>query len=228
MTATEVAQLFRIYVDEQDLSFLPNATVQTMLKISYGEFRRLIFQYDSTAYSNTVTLNLSNVATYDLGGNVSAVRVLGKTPTTTPMERLVRIDNMNADGTINCTLRAASTMQELIQYGYAGAFSAGIGVMFYLQGTVLNFPNPQNGIFNLTYVPVSTVDWTKIGPSDTEFIDDYQDFHDLISLLACTHYAVLNNGLDIKDMLATRKQELMDFFAYGRNPGAMDHVTREW
>lgn len=232
MLVKEIAQYFRILVDEQDSSFLTNGTVSSFLALGYNEFRRFVSNNDQNGYTNTVQFPITNVMEYDLGGSTSPVRVLGPTPTTTRMYRLLSLQSLNGDGTIKQLWKAAANMDELrkIGFGYGDGYMQGVGPYFLFQNTKLKFSIPINDTFALNYVPVSTVDWTKLGPTDTEFVDDYGDYHDLIALFAARHYAIPNGQANpmADTLLAARTAEFNEYLSYGRVPGSSDHVCREY
>ena len=232
MLVKEIAQYFRVLIDEQDQSFMANSVVSAFLALGYNEFRRVITSSDQNAYSNTVQFTIPNLMEYDLGGTTSAVRVLGPTPTATRMYRLTSLQSLNGDGTIKQLWKAAADIDELrkIGFGYGDGYMQGVGPYFLFQNTKLKFSLKVNDTFALNYVPVSTVDWTKMGPTDTEFVDDFSDYHDIIALYACRHYAVTNGQANpmADTLLAARVAELQDYISYGRNPGSADHVTRAY
>ena len=232
MNVAEVAALWRFYADEEDNSYVDPNTLQYILGLGYNEFRKVVNTHDSMGYATNAYMTLTSQFEYDLGGSVSATRLLGPTPTQAKMQRLVSLAKLNSDGTIQQLYSAAANIQELrrVGYGAGDGYMQGVGPYFLLRNTVLEFGIPTTGPFKIVYLPVSTVDWSKQASTDTEFIDNYDEFHDLIALMAMRHYMVGDTGKNPawEALLTTRIQEFVEYLAYGRNPLAGDHVCRDY
>lgn len=230
MYVSECSQLFYEMADEQDQSFLTPTQMQRYLRQGYDEFRRVVANYDPNIFSANATLNLTNVASYDLGLSTNPVRLLGATPTQAPMQRLTQVLSINpTDGRVKWCWAGVKTEGEL---------NYDIGVSSYmLAGTVLNFGRPINDTLRLVYVPQGSkprnpngVDWSKTGPADTEFIDDLDEFHDMIAMYAYGLYAARDNAdnIQVEKMLQRRVASLQQYLFQGRDSNAAGHSAHTY
>jgi len=235
-TVTQVSALFRQYIDETDDSWLEN-NIPVYLRFGYAQMRRMAQQADPYALAiEAPPISLTNAMQYDLSLTTNPVRLLGNplAGLTGPrLQKILQVQSFNVDGTVKYMWKGVGSIRELRRYSWAGGqVSGGYGpAQYFLQGNLILFaaqitePN-----FTITYFPEDTVDWTKNGQSDNEYIDNFGDFADLIALLAYQQYAI-RDGINNPGVLAAtqdRKAEFNAYLATGRDVPGHDHVVREY
>lgn len=216
MYVSEVATLFLQYVDERDPTFFDDPMKQTWLKMGYDMFRQLVKVDDEKVYLRDVSLVFASTSEYDLAAAASAVRILGNNAALTG-PRMRRIYQLKYRPT---TTSPAWRTYVLRACHSADDMATNPETSYFFSGSVITLAYVFNGTLTLTYEPASSVDWTKTASTDTEFIDDLEDFHDLIALLAAQHYAVADRGWNnqLQALLDGRKAALCEFLRLGRDP----------
>ena len=191
-----VTSLFRAYTDEPDLSFLTSADTQTYLEIGYNEFRQKVTSLAPATYAVDVTITPSGT-TYNLA--TGAVKILGSSPTSARMSRLLSIRNATPD--IDPFIWTGASSKRALQTTYRG---------YYLEGQLLHFSADTTAPLKVQYVPESTVDWTNSASHENEYIDDLVEFHDIIALLAYKQYAIRDSSTSeqIQRQLSMRMRDL--------------------
>lgn len=214
MLVPEIAKMFRQLADESDKVWLSKPDVTMWLKLAYEEFRRPIIKADESIYAEYVAFTFpANTQSYDLGGTVNPIRLLG--PSVFPLfrKRLLKmhtIAKMQADGIHSeYYLTAAHSPRDvegLLPHTYPST-------TYFLSGTTLYFGAPVEGIYVIGYTPESTVDWSKQASTDTEWVDDMTGFHDLIAYNAAALYQARDGAINpaVAQIRAERKQELIEF-----------------
>jgi hypothetical protein len=222
---SEVATMFRQYIDEPDQTFVTDAMVATMLAQAYREFQWNVMQIDENIYTTNVNITLSSSAVYDLASGANPVRLLGADANLTNprMSKLVSLATVNGDGTRNTPLVPVTS---------DGSLSA-TSNSFYLDGTVLRFAGPLSLTLNLTYFPEPIagggapgsgyIDWT----TGTSFIDNLSMFHDVIALLAAKQYAILDTAFN-EPLMMQLEQRVRDLKEYlnTRNYSGAQYVSQ--
>ena len=220
MTAKDLYDLVRLYMDEADDSFVSPPQVQQMLKMAYDQFRGMITQIDPSILSARVSIQMpANTTSYDLATGTPSI--LGKNPSAAKMQRLLSVQGLDPNGLPYMLFAGSGSFDELR--------GASFNSRYYLEGSLLSFSSWIPQPIRLTYVPVASVDWSKIGPSDNEFVDDLEEFHDLIALLAWKHYNLRDwqGGAKVTPLdqqIQVRTSAFKAFLMYGRDRGASDHV----
>ena len=213
----DVAALFRSYMDEPDQSFVNAAQSALYLASGESEFRMRVTDLNPEFFAIRVLLNFGSNDVYDLSASGNAVRLLGDgvAPATLTGPRLARIASLSLpiDGgtaRLGLPLSPAGSMQLLtidsggVQPGVSSTSSA-----YYFNGREIHTRGTHTQLV-LSYVPISSVDWTAQDPSDLEFVSDLVDFHDIIALLAHSHYAIRDGDPNavLQDVLARRMADL--------------------
>jgi len=89
------------------------------------------------------------------------------------------------------------------------------------------FATDRTDFFRIEYVPASTVDWTKHGVGDNEYIDDLQDQHPLIALLAAQYYQIRDGAANpvLQNQLAVKRLDLVNYLTQGRNQAGSHYIS---
>jgi len=214
----QVATLFRDLMDEQDETFVDDASVERWLEIGYNEFRQIVTDIDPQQFMQS-----SNIAvttdTFDLDGTL-----LGSTATAANrMSQIVRL--VSLDG--------ASNPKEILTpvYSYESLVSSSETwpTRYMLQARVLKFSSSLSNTVRVEYIPVGSVDWSQINSGDNAFIDDLVQFHDIIALLAAKNYAIVDNAENtaLLRQLEARLKHLESFLTRGRLRNANRFVQNE-
>lgn len=215
MLVSEVRALVRTLTDEADLTFLTEAKLTSLLLTAYNEFRELVTSTDDSYYVTTYNFAAPNATSQTLDGTL-----LGATAT---QPRLTRISQVLAldvpNGTPIQKLTAASSMDELFGRPGYGVTS------WWLQGRVLRFSTNMARPFQVQYIPVSTLTWS----TGTDYIDDLNDYHDIIALLAMNGYNIMNGSADNQHsvQLQRRLKSLRSYLNTSRSGEASRYVSQE-
>jgi len=215
MFVDEVAALFRLYVDESDDTFLNAANVTTLLKLAANDRIKLIGMYDNTVFREVVDIVLSNVTEYDFALTTNPVRLLGKPVaglTGPRLDRLIEIvtKQVNVQPFAYCPWTGVKSLHELTQGNWN---------TYLFAGTKLFFPYTQAATITVVYRPMSSVDWSKQTAGDNERIDDLEQTHELIALLAAQRYFILDSAKQepINDAIAKMTADLDREMCLGRD-----------
>lgn len=221
MLVEEVAALFRSYTDESDTTYMTSANVALYLKLGYAELRGKWARVDPSVYETIVNLPLAGVTEYDFALAANPVRLLGNPGGGLTGPRLQRIVEL-----------IAVTQQSWIvgPTSFTGVQSLALlspGTWrYYFTGTKLLFSENINNTLKLRYLGEPNVDWTKQTVGDNERIDDNEDYHDIIALLAAQIYAIRDGAFNaqLQARLAQRLSELQEHAYYGRDLSASTSV----
>ena len=201
MTPNELLALFRTYVDEPDQTFVTDASAQAALQQVYREFRNRVISMNPSTYQMSVTLTLSNVREYDLALTTNPIRILGTSLSAGAKRLSMLLGVRKIEASTGETLRGL--------HGLASRRSLNANPDgYFLDGSVLRFPEPQTGSYAVDYVPETpTIDWAGAGATT---FDDMTDWHDLIVLYATKIYMIRDGG-DNPILLAQLKAREADF-----------------
>ena len=226
MWVREITDLGMQYVDESDATFLSTAAnaVRTQLfKVAYDKFRQIAADADPYAYGHSATLNLSGTsAVYDLAAAGSAVRLLGNPAgglTGPRLQRIQFVGYTNTDGTFQYKFNACSSMEELM--ASRAQFNMVRELAYFFADDTILFSVALAAASNITllYLPQSAVVWANAGAAQNEFVDDYDEFHDLIALLFAEQYSVLEGRMNpmVARLLEIRLQDFQRRLRQGRD-----------
>jgi len=221
MYVREVADLFRHYVDEKDLTFMDAAKVAVFLKLGYSDFRQMAAQADPTFYETQVTLALTNATEYDFALAGNPVRLLGNPVgglTGPRLERIVELVEPSAGWPVYP--RVWYGVRSLAQLSSPES-------CYFFAGTKLKFPAAVNATFAMRYIGTEAIDWTKQAAIDNEVIDDNVEWHDLISLMAAQQYAIVDAAFNaqLQARLTFRTEAFKEFLSVGRDLSASTRVN---
>lgn len=201
----DVAALFRSYTNEPDESFLENDHVQLYLGQGFEEFRQVVTDLDADNFLQRVAVNdVGGQSYYDLSDTANAVVLVGPDVNLTETDnitgqplrltRLVRVGRPNTDNNNAYPSRILmpAPSQEALYQDHSGAnvWGGAVGPDYHFDGRVLRFNCGGYTKLYLDVLPMATVDWSKQAASDTEYISEMHQFHDVIALLAFKHYSI--------------------------------------
>jgi hypothetical protein len=206
----EVYDLFRRYVDESKKTFMTDAAAQQYLSIAYDEFRKMVTQYDPMFYAVSQTYNPGGAYQLDLTATVPAI--MGSTAGANRLSKLISVSQPDPV--------TAEPMYFYLPMNAPGNSPDAYNSGYYLRGTVLHFTGPVSTSVRLDYVPVQSVDWTKITTTPPrQFIDELVEYHDLIALIACRQYFIIDGmeSNEISKQIQSKLTDLRDYLASGRD-----------
>lgn len=211
MVVDEVISLFRMLVDEPDETFLTASDLSVLARVAHDEMRSEIADAQPKLILTRQRFVVSGATFYDLADVANATVLLGPGPLA-PVNAL-RIHTVHGLASVD----PASGVPQIYYHGansesqlYCNDPSV---PMYYLEGTVIRFSTAMTGTFEISYVPVSGVDWTRQTAGMNEFVDDFSHFHDLIALRMAEQYMVrdaeMNGPLQAR---LSRREDAWNFF----------------
>ena len=197
MNTTEVYNFFRSLIDEDDETFLTKPQAVVMLSEAYSEFRDLVVSIQPDVFTKQAFITLSNSDVYDLtaADSVTGTRFLSTSTTTatsgSKLHRLVRIAAIDNTTSNQATyfLNPKNSVELLCGDDYAR------------QGNNICFGYKYTDTFRMEFVPYHEVDF---GVTNA-FIDNLEQFHPLIALMAAKYYEIRDNAENTA--LERRRQE---------------------
>ena len=197
MNTTEVYNFFRSLIDEDDTTFLTQAQAVTMLSEAYSEFRDLVVSIQPDVYTKQAFITLSDSDVYDLTAQdpVTNIRFLSTAANAansgSKLHRLVRIaaiDNTTSNQA-SYFLTPKNSVELLCGDDYAR------------QGNSIYFGYKYTDTFRMEFVPYHNVEFDTVNG----FIDNLDQFHPLIALMAAKYYEIRDNAENTA--LERRRQE---------------------
>lgn len=190
MYVEEVSALFLQLCDEQDTTYMTPAQRQLYLKQAYEAFRDEVAGIDAFFFTESTTITLADQSSYPL--SLAPTVIMGpNAAVATRLERLLRVFIINDAGEEIGALSRVGEVKE-IRPTYDGAF--GTTGQYLLRGRTLMFDRKFTCTMRLLYMPSQSVDWTKETPGDNEYIDDLNEWHDIIARLALKQYYQVRDG----------------------------------
>tara|TARA_R100001594_G_scaffold107298_1_gene141866 strand:+ start:1269 stop:1946 length:678 start_codon:yes stop_codon:yes gene_type:complete len=197
MNTTEVYNFFRSLIDEDDTTFLTQAQAVTMLSEAYSEFRDLVVSIQPDVYTKQAFITLTNSDVYDLTAQdpVTNIRFLSTAADAansgSKLHRLVRIaaiDNTTSNQA-SYFLTPKNSVELLCGDDYAR------------QGNNICFGYKYTDTFRMEFVPYHNIEFDTVNG----FIDNLDQFHPLIALMAAKYYEIRDNAENTA--LERRRQE---------------------
>lgn len=202
MNGYDLLELFRAYVDEPDQTFVSDDNAKAYINQGYREFRNRAISCNPSTYRVSATLTLTDVNEYDLALAANPVRLLGANPSTDRLSMLLNLRKVEAaTGDDLRVLRGVSSRRAL-ETNPDG---------YFLDGSVLRFPEKVTGSFVVDYVP-ATPAITAWAAGGAEF-DDMVDWHDLIVLYATKAYLIRDGGENamLTAQMGIRERDFMNY-----------------
>jgi len=231
MNVYQTTLMFKQFCNEAQSSWFDrDSFVPTTMADGYNQFRALVAGFTNAPYQISADIVFPTVTRYDLALAGNPVRILGKTPTQASLERLLTVWVLNTSNNLPMAqLVAFKSQEDLLDNlpSYGGQVVTNPGG-YYFGGTVIELNTLFAGTLRLYYVPKSIVDWTKNASTDNEFIDDFENFHDLIALFAYRKYAIRDGApnqpleMELRDRIMAFKK----FMNQGRDFGAQASIAQ--
>lgn len=214
MTPTQVVELCRLWMDEPDTTFITDAQLEVLLDQSYLEYRGLTLNTDATPYqlSTTITVNGSafNLATTATGAGI----LLGASAVATKLSRILDIVELQS-GSVVRRFTPVTTIEFLQTQPDSFAW----------MDTSIVFNQTLAGTFTMYYVGVPNITWT--GGSPSAFIDDTDEMHEMIAILAYQRYAVRDGAGNVQlDKLLARRWDQFQMWLKNRVRDKSNFVQR--
>jgi|15BtaG_2_1085339.scaffolds.fasta_scaffold00240_4 hypothetical protein len=213
MLVNEVAAAFRVYMDEPDKTFVNDAQVELWLARAYDDFRAIVTEIDPFVYSRSQVYSIASARTLDLSTSVPAILGAAATNRLYQLINIYQIESAalpdNVLGTLEPSVSASST--------YSGRAS------YTLRGAELLFPAEVTMSIRIDYIPEPAVTWAGLG---AVYIDDLTRFHDIIAMLACLQYAIVDAAAnpELKTQLSRRVEQLRAYLE-SRSGGVTESVV---
>lgn len=219
MLVEEVYSYLRSVIDDPDESFMAVSRYVSALKMGYREFRQNVYRMAPEIYETFVLATVTGVNYYGLN-----TIILGQTTTSARASRITRVASYDATtGRDKFYYDAAGSLEQLMA-------DAGWEARWVLQGTVLTFSLPITDQIKIYYLPADSVDWTGgIVPASNKYIDDLDEWHDLIALMAAKQYQIKDYALNpvLEQQRVDRLKDFRDYLSMGRNGDAYRWVQSE-
>lgn len=219
MLVEEVYQLLRGYVDDPDESFMAVAKYVSALKMGYREFRQLVYRHAPEIYESYLIVPIAGVNYVGLN-----TVILGQTTTQARASRITRVASYeSATGRDRSYYDPVGSLEQL----WAAESVRGSWI---LQGTVLTFDRQLTDTLKIYYLPVDSVDWTGgVVTGSNKYIDDLDEYHDLIALMASRQYAIRDYAVNpvLEQQRQDRQKAFADYLTMGRNGDAYRWVQTE-
>ena len=216
MLISEVADLFRTYMDEPDQTFVNDTLVSTWLLRAYDDFRCMVTEIDPTIYSASQTYTLAAARKLDLA--TAAVPILGSTadPRMYQIVNIYEVEASNTDSALRMLVPSTSLKST---YDARADYN--------LRGSELVFNGELTMTIRVDFIPeptaAQTAAWNVLGAS---YIDDLNRFHDIIALVAYLQYAIVDSAdnTQLVALLGRRQQQLMAYLE-NRSGGVVESVV---
>lgn len=225
MLAEEIASYTRVIVDDPNQVFLPNSRLASLLRIAYYEFLQKIpmwareVSYQPAAQSGAYQLALDGV-------------LFGSAATQTRAQRFMRVQTVDAtSGRLLSVFTPAPSFETLGQIsGTSIGPSQTYSTRWFLDGTTLRFSDPVSGTIQIFYLPDQTINWTTaIVVGANIFVDNFDQFHDVIALLAAKQYYMADGkgNPEVRQNLLDRLADMQEFYSIGQSGDGARYVRDE-
>ena len=235
MYVADVYNLFRSYIDEADTTFISDAQAQLALRSAYDTVYEKIAQLspESVLTRESYTLN----AATELSFSIALPRIMGKTTDAPRLLRLFGVYFLDPSAMrIKQIVNGVSSLRELCSNNTGLRGLDDTGAVYCFIKDALFFAGPITQLLGVFYVPYPSqpenatgIDWSKTGPLDNEYIDDFPQFHKLIALIAAKEYYAVRDGADSSQIMreVSQIESDMERFFITRSPQNM-RVNLVW
>ena len=219
MLTDAISQLFIQYVDDADQTFMDDATKVSFLNLAYRELAYKISESDSNLYARSETYININDDELDLATTFTGNKIMGATPDTFRLYRLMRVSRCETNGDVRYYLQPSNSLPEMRNDVNR----------YMLRGTKLLFSEQADNVL-VEYVGFEENPFT-VGNTATGagiFLDEISAyFGDLLALIACKHYQIKDFAANpiLMGQLQSRLQELDSYLMAGRNWGGSNNVV---
>jgi len=212
MTDGEVADLFRLYADEPDQTFLDAATVTTFCTIGLEKYRGLVAEINPMGLMTGQHFTLPMGAPADNNQiNLMAATDEGNAIYGAPAVGLGR--HIKSIHSLYIKQAASVTPSAIFQPVYSyGEMAHSSAPSYFWRGPNIFLSYNVNDTVAIEYIPIQDTLTFAVGA--TAFIDNFGPFHDLIALYACRHYAVMDGAPNpmAEALIPSRERDLQRYF----------------
>ena len=113
MLTDAISQLFIQYVDDADQTFMDDATKVSFLNLAYRELAYRISESDSNLYAQSQTYININDDELDLATTFTGNKIMGATPDTFRLYRLMRVSRCETNGDVRYYLQPSNSLPEM-------------------------------------------------------------------------------------------------------------------
>jgi len=213
MLVNEVAAAFRLYMDEPDQTFVNDSQLAIWLERGYDDFRAIVTEMDPYIYSRSQTYSLTDARLLDLAAGAAPILGSAATNRLYQLVNIYQIESLALPDNIIATLKPSASAQST--YDYRSNYT--------LRGTELLFPAAMTMFIRIDYIPEPNVNWSGLGAT---YIDDLTRFHDIIALVACLRYAVVDSASNEQlNALLARRIEQLRAYLEARSGGVVESVV---
>lgn len=235
MYVTDIYNLFRSYIDESDATFISDVQAQLALRSAYDTYGEIISQLAPKVQVTAQSYTLSNASSLDLASTAPAI--LGSAPAAPRLLNLLDVLFLDpATSRVTQILQGVSSFEELLGAGPVNGLYVDTARYFF-SGDVIIFAGPITKTVGIVYRPypskpenASGIDWTKTAPADTQFVDNFPQFHKLIAMIAAQEYYEIRDGgssATLERAMARVKSDMERYFI-SRDNGADHRVNLVW
>lgn len=213
MLCEQIAALVRQYIDEPTQDYITQSALSGWLDQAYRDFRSWITTKDQNYLSVVFQYGpVPNTLQIDLKGIL-----LPPAPTQRQMQRLTRVYFQNSGQNFPVILQPCPSLEAFKSQVYQSwvpnyFLDRGTGTLW-VSGII-----GSNSI-NIQYIPEPDINWlTAIQPgANVPLTDGLDDWHELIALLACRRYYMLDATSNpmIEKMISEKKQTLSAYLVRG-------------
>lgn len=227
MKTDEIATYCRNILDEPNTVFLPNAVLALFLQRGYNEYRRMLpkeareIRYQPAAQVAALELNLDNV-------------LFGTTPTAARAQEFTRILVVDPSTLKPQALLMPAAGYESLGQSSGGGWPLAFGgrVQWWLDRRTLRFSAPLTATIQIYYLPddAGVFTTTSISAGGSAYVDDFDQWHEIIALLAAQHYAMKDGAMSapIQTRLADLRQQIQQHYAETRSGEGSRYVRDDY
>lgn len=219
-TVNEIAFLMRQFTDESDDSYYSPSDVNSGLLYGIDRFQNIVQSIDENKFTSEVTIYPLGAQDYNLDGG-EPVAIFGQTVAPTGTKRCKRIIKLytpaNASGWGGPILwEPVQSIEQLLSRRTVWANMVPIRAgLYFLNNYKLMFPFKVQLPITIIYQAQDRVTGTVGGG----YVDDFNQFADLIAMFACEPYFIRNGTSNpaLEQRKSERLKELQLFMMQGRD-----------
>lgn len=219
MTDGQVAELFRLYADEPDQTFLDDATVSKFCGLGLESYRDLISEINPSALLTTQHFTLPQGAP----AQPNQINLLGLTDEGNQIYGMGALPGGWIKTINSLHIRAADSVLPatifLPTYSYEEMTHAKTPSYYWAGSNIFLSYNVADTVA-ISYIPIqNNVPFTT---GAANFIDNFPPFHDMIALYAYRHYAVMDGAPNpmVDALIPTRESDMRRYFINRTDAGA--------
>lgn len=218
MTDGQVAELFRLYADEPDQTFLDDATVAKFCEIGLEYYRDKIAEIDPSVLLSVQHFTLPQAAPVAPNQiNLLVATDEGNVIYGTGAGAGQRIKTINSLYILKSGQQVPGTIFRPVRNYEEMTHSR--GPSYYWRGSNIFFSNDISDTVAISFIPQQDLAFTT---GAINFIDNLGTLHDLIALYAYRHYAIMDGAPNpmVDALIPTREKDLQRYLVNRTDAGA--------